>query len=71
MNLRIITKNYAFNSPIQFPKNRFYCLWSSNRPPASVRVNASGSRRFLRTHGPKNSKTHILFFYKIGNFTKF
>ena len=28
-----------FNSAIQFPTNRFYGQWSSQRPPASVGVN--------------------------------
>ena len=28
----------AVNSAIQFPKNLFYGLWSSQRPPTSVRV---------------------------------
>ena len=33
----IIQKNYAADPAIQFPKNRFYDLWSSQRPSASMK----------------------------------
>ena len=38
--LKIMNKkeNYTVDSVIHFLENRFYRLWSSPRPPASVRV---------------------------------
>ena len=43
--MRIITKKYTVDSAIQYgpyciPRNRYYGLWSSQIPPASVRVKA-------------------------------
>ena len=38
MNLRIITKKYAIDLAMQFLKERFYGLRSSQRPPASLGV---------------------------------
>ena len=34
----ITTKNTQSNQRYSFSKNRFYCLWSPQRPPASVGV---------------------------------
>ena len=46
MKFRNVTKKCTFDSAIKFPKNRFYRLWSSQGPPASVRVKLIVSLHF-------------------------
>ena len=48
-----------------YQQNRFYCLWSSNRPPASVRVNASG--RNVDFSALTIQRIHRLIFYFLQN----
>ena len=38
MKLRIMKRNIRSIQRYSFPRNPFYCLWFSQRPPASVRV---------------------------------
>ena len=40
MKLRLVTNNYAVDSAILIPQNRFYGLWSSKRLPPEWEFNS-------------------------------